>query len=605
MSSINHAVSGKNSLDNQELENNSSCTVTSASASTSRAGSTATTPKVIHSTASANSKRLCRNVIIHGFCKYENKGCEFNHKTADDVKPTIAATIISTANQQQAPASIENLTPISSVSVNAPVFIPTSSFASNTATLAPYSTDLMNDLNPAATQQQTAFMSNGGANTFYPSQATQQLLDPSYYYNSAIAYNQLLYHQCAPTLPHISNLSLHQRILQSFNVPENLKEQLLKRNEISLHNKRAKNLKLPEEVHVYHSLCPLEEKPGKLLGHASWVYRATSKVDGKLYTLIRIEGFRLVNEQAMQIVKSWQKIKHANIISIHEAFTTRAFGDSSIVFVYKYHPCSISLYDAYFSPQAQAMMHAAFQNGVNNMLETTLWSFITQLASALKVIHRSGLAARTIEPSKILMTSKNRLRINHTAILDVLQYDMCDANTISMHQQEDLFSLGKLVVSVACLVSSSATAAILQNNLLQSLEYVARFYSPDLKNIAIYLLRQPSITKSIDEVFTFIGPRLLHEFNNTQYYTDNLESQLSAELENSRLIKLLSKLDFINERPEYGKDPRWSETGDRHMIKLFRDYIFHQVNEVGAPMTDMTHVITCLNKVIKAALSKK
>jgi hypothetical protein len=44
-------------------------------------------------------------------------------------------------------------------------------------------------------------------------------------------------------------------------------------------------------------------------------------------------------------------------------------------------------------------------------------------------------------------------------------------------------------------------------------------------------------------------------------------------------------------------DPSWSETGDRYIIKLFRDYVFHQVNENGAPALDMVHVLTCLNKV--------
>lgn len=39
-------------------------------------------------------------------------------------------------------------------------------------------------------------------------------------------------------------------------------------------------------------------------------------------------GFRLVNEKAMSIVKQWRKIKHANIVTVREAFTTRAFGDS-------------------------------------------------------------------------------------------------------------------------------------------------------------------------------------------------------------------------------------------------------------------------------------
>lgn len=33
------------------------------------------------------------------------------------------------------------------------------------------------------------------------------------------------------------------------------------------------------------------------------------------------------------------------------------------------------------------------------------------------------------------------------------------------------------------------------------------------------------------------------------------------------------------------------------MIKLFREFLFHQVNEVGVPVVDMGHVISCLNKV--------
>ena len=42
------------------------------------------------------------------------------------------------------------------------------------------------------------------------------------------------------------------------------------------------------------------------------------------------------------------------------------------------------------------------------------------------------------------------------------------------------------------------------------------------------------------------------------------------------LCRLLIKLGFINERPEHRRDDRWSETGDRYMLKLFRDYVFHQ-----------------------------
>ncbi len=109
-------------------------------------------------------------------------------------------------------------------------------------------------------------------------------------------------------------------------------------------------------------------------------------------------------------------------------------------------------------------------------------------------------------------------------------------------------------------------------------------------------------------------------------YNDFLESELSQELENGRLVRLLCKFGFINERPEYvllyifflylikwpklifffplsnnkfrfDMDPSWSETGDRYLIKLFRDYVFHQVDENGYPVVDMAHVLMCLNKV--------
>ncbi|OAD08015.1 hypothetical protein MUCCIDRAFT_134844, partial [Mucor lusitanicus CBS 277.49] len=412
------------------------------------------------------------------------------------------------------------------------------------------------------------------------------------------------YHQYAPTLPHVANLQTHQRLVQSFYIPDNLREQLMKRNDATI-AAAASATGLPEQVHVYHSLYPMEDKPGKVLGHSSWVYKAMCRTNGKYYTMVRIEGFRLVNEQAMSIVKQWRKIKHANIVSIREAFTTRAFGDSSLVFVYDYHPCSITLYEAYFSPQAQALLHARCQaaGGIINGMsvpETTLWSFITQLASALKTIHSAGLSARTMEPTKIIMTSKNRLRINCAGLVDVLQFDTTTAQQQrgAMHQQEDLLGFGQLIVRLACntptLVASTTTTTTMPP---ASFDYMSRFYSPDLKNVAYYLLGKPALSKSIDEVFTLIGPRVLHELNSSQYYTDTLEANLGQELENGRLVRLMSKLNFINERPEFEKDPRWQEAGDRYMIKLFRDYIFHQVNEMGVPVVDMGHVMTCINKL--------
>ena len=43
----------------------------------------------------------------------------------------------------------------------------------------------------------------------------------------------------------------------------------------------------------------------------------------------------------------------------------------------------------------------------------------------------------------------------------------------------------------------------------------------------------------------------------------------------------------------------WSETGDRYILKLFRDFIFHSIGFEGEPIADMAHIVQCLNKVIK------
>ncbi len=104
-------------------------------------------------------------------------------------------------------------------------------------------------------------------------------------------------------------------------------------------------------------------------------------------------------------------------------------------------------------------------------------------------------------------------------------------------------------------------------------------------------------------------------------------NDLSKESENGRMFRLLVKLGFVNERPEvdgvrlvcvhalvqavqcvhpskwlvqmfFFQDAQWSETGDRYLLKLFRDFVFHQTREDGAPITDWGHVIEALNKVM-------
>ncbi|KAG5457790.1 MAG: hypothetical protein BJ554DRAFT_2113 [Olpidium bornovanus] len=375
--------------------------------------------------------------------------------------------------------------------------------------------------------------------------------------------------------------------------------------------------------------------------------------------------------------------------------TPRFSPRTALILVYDYHPCSTTLLNKHFvnplvpaaSPAAAAAPAVGFTPGAvkaaipvqqhrvrlisggmepasdeeigpgGGLSEKVIWSYVTQIASAIKVTHAAGLALRTIEPSKILLTGKNRwgrcavrcflrlfvdvrffpwwspegdivhhlkgrgatssamprrssfafcplvrvllmsgaenfmrrLRVNCVGVFDLINYD--GGKNQPHFQQEDLLNFGQLILSLACL---SLTAI---HNLPKSLDYITRFYSMDLKNVVLYLLSKPSPMKSVDDVVAMMGTRILHEIDSAHYYNDFLEDELCRELENGRLVRVLCKLGFINERPEFDLDPSWSETGDRYLLKLFRDYLFHQVDERGRPVLDMAHVLGCLNKL--------
>ncbi|TFY61339.1 hypothetical protein EVG20_g7096 [Dentipellis fragilis] len=314
--------------------------------------------------------------------------------------------------------------------------------------------------------------------------------------------------------------------------------------------------------------------------------------------------FRLMHQAAFTSIEQWSKIRHPNIVSVHEAFTTRSFGDSSLVVAYSYHPNAVTLYEAHIKPKAPTFQNGRLQAQPQLVSERTLWSYVIQIAGAIKTVHEKGLAVRMVDPSKVLVTGKNRVRISSCGLADVLSYSPTNeplstpgapspatSAYTTLLQQEDLVSFGKLIFALCC----GSTTAI--NNLNKALETLSKNFSADVKNVALFCLSKPGIHKHIGQLFDMIGSRLLTEMDEMQNGMDYLEGELLTELENARLVRLLCKFGFINERPEFARDARWSETGDRYIIKLFRDFVFHQVDEHGQPVVNLSHVLTCLNKL--------
>lgn len=59
----------------------------------------------------------------------------------------------------------------------------------------------------------------------------------------------------------------------------------------------------------------------------------------------------------------------------------------------------------------------------------------------------------------------------------------------------------------------------------------------------------------------------------------------------------MTKLNCLNERPEYEHDRTYSTQGPRAVLGLFRDFVFHQVDAQANPVVDMGHILSCLNKL--------
>lgn len=93
-----------------------------------------------------------------------------------------------------------------------------------------------------------------------------------------------------------------------------------------------------------------------------------------------------------------------------------------------------------------------------------------------------------------------------------------------------------------------------------------------------------------------IGARFYQALDTQQLRADDLQDQLNRMADLGRMCRTIIKLGQINERPSCRNDTQWAETGDRYLLKLFRDYLFHQSTEAGRPWLDPGHVVTAVRK---------
>uniref|UniRef100_A0A8C2DRK1 Poly(A) specific ribonuclease subunit PAN3 n=1 Tax=Cyprinus carpio TaxID=7962 RepID=A0A8C2DRK1_CYPCA len=309
------------------------------------------------------------------------------------------------------------------------------------------------------------------------------------------------YHMYPQTAPHVAYMQPKANA-PSFFMADELRQELINRHLITMAQiDQSENPGVPSEVDSYHSLFPLEPlpPPNRLqktsnFSYITSCYKAVNSKDDLPYCLRRIHGFRLVNTKCMMLVDMWKKIQHSNTVTLREVFTTKAFGDHSLVFSYDFHAGAETMFSRHFNDPAADSYFTKRKWGQHEippprqhaglLPESLIWAYIVQLSSALRTIHTAGLACRVMDPSKILITGKTRLRVNCVGMFDVLTFDNSQTNHLALmpqYQQADLISLGKVVLALAC----NSLAGIKRENLQKAMELVSINYSSDLKNLIL------------------------------------------------------------------------------------------------------------------------
>ncbi|KAL2017612.1 hypothetical protein VTK56DRAFT_1932 [Thermocarpiscus australiensis] len=576
-----------------------------------------------------NKDTLCRNILIYGHCRYEDQGCTFNHDQTKGSSFQIDSSSKKTFNadspsftpssQQSAPVKKSSL---SSQAASAAPFTPrgvgTPSLQQTSETsvfnpavireFTPHNYDIGNTNSGNGVTQENGLYSDpfttmSSLGTALPSAGQFNLYAtdhnaltgtgvPFYPQHGAFPAGPIQppnYHLYQPFDSYRQELQPWQRTTYDFFMPAKMREELQKK--MFATQQVLPNSGLPQLDH-WHSLFPLDtsnRKNTSSFGYPSWMYKAQNSRNGRHYALRRLEGYRLTNEKAiLTVMKEWKKIKNANIVTVHEAFTTREFGDSSLIFAFDYHPLSKTLQEHHFQSA-----HGSRYRAPSAVPENVLWGYICQITNALKAIHSNKLAARCIELSKIILSDTNRIRLSACSILDVVQFES-NTRPVQELQQEDFVKFGKVILSLG----TGALPAHL-NNIPAALESLGAKYSANLKEAVAWLIAPPSAgeSKSIENFIGGIASQMTTFFDLALQDNDEKQFHLARELENGRIARIAMKLLTIVERGDLGGTQGWSETGDRYQLKLFRDYVFHRVEADGKPNLAIGHMLSCLSKL--------
>lgn len=331
-------------------------------------------------------------------------------------------------------------------------------------------------------------------------------------------------------------------------------------------------------------------------GYPTRLFRVTSTSDGNLYCLRRMDSVRCVSHKIIQtVMQQWLSsssgrdkntvsstggFDHPGIVRWYKCFMSQR----AVFFVHNYHAGAVTFKERFFNtPRGES--------GVP-LPESFIWSCLTQLVSAIAAVHGSNLAVRTLQLNHILCTQEGssgviksnsgpfglpriRLRINCVGIVDILEFEA--RKTLEEMQRDDMRSLGCILLSMTTGSEITVNDVYRGNNVQQQgqilipyFDFVRQNYSRDLFVLVHSLLNPASPPNSIRAVASSMTMRAFEELDEAHTCIDNMDGSLMGIYESGRALRLLLKLAFVNERPEFGIDKNWSESGyvvsRRHLL---------------------------------------
>ncbi|RLV93544.1 PAB-dependent poly [Spathaspora sp. JA1] len=537
---------------------------------------------------------LCKNITIYGYCKFENKGCAFSHRrptlppsqsqpqitplvqqlniTSSFEIPSSAGSTHSSHSSDSKrkydfntpsfqPSNLNNSnssTKFASPKVEQiPVFVPDGGgsssgykFNASTPSFTPAPASQASGASPAATAPIPTGMPSTQPVVPPPQSSTPNpyLNDPYYQHPAAAAAATkypLQYHLYAPQPPPRLTLPLtpHESNPHLLFLPNDLRETLHRKNEASLQTMIHSSL--PVSVNQYHSLVPIDRN---YQDGNSILYKVFSSFDGNVYAMRKIDGIESDSINFTKF-KKWKSLNCANVVNVVDSFSSLSFGGSCLIVVFDYFPNSMTLYEQYKKV-----------GGI--VTEEMLWNYMLQLVNAVASLHEKGLTGNgTINLNKIIITNSDRIRLSNGSISDLLGDEPGS-------RAEDIVSVGRVL---------SELSQGMRNRISEEL------------SMTIQELTNTGDQFDLAGFQGKISKQLFSNFDKLQNSNDFLEAQLTSELENARLFRLMTKINYILSNNLPNEQVK--------TIKLFHNFIFNCFDEMGKRIIDLSKVIINLNKL--------